>query len=356
MRSPTLVDLPLSPLGKPGWPWTDAPTQLADKMQDGSPWPRISIITPSYNQADFLEETIRSVLLQGYPNLEYILIDGGSTDGSLDIIHRYAPWLAHWVSEPDRGQSHAINKGFASCTGEIITWIATDDVYFPGAFEEVALRWSEMKEAGAVVGAFHFLDADSRLDPEKHHPHLPHPAPIDLSLTLAPWRLHQVSTFYTRHALDEVGRTVREDLRHNMDRELIYRIARKYPICLVERPLAAFRIHQRSKSWSYQNMITMAREYASIQAMFSTSNARENALRQKIARGRIAKGYLKFAKYNPSILPSVRAMFQALYYQPSMLFTEGYWKAWLAVLRLRSLISKFRKTRRNEISFLELVD
>ena len=100
--------------------------------------PTISIITPSFNQGQFLEETLRSVLDQRYPRLEYIVIDGGSTDGSVDIIRRYEHRLAYWVSEPDRGQAHAINKGLEKVTGDIVAFINSDDVYLPGAFSAVA--------------------------------------------------------------------------------------------------------------------------------------------------------------------------------------------------------------------------
>ena len=106
--------------------------RLPDSLPDRRPWPRVSIVTPSYNQSEFIEETIRSVLLQGYPNLEYIILDGASTDGSVDIIRKYAPWLAYWVSEPDRGQTHAINQGWRYATGNIVTYINSDDCYLQG--------------------------------------------------------------------------------------------------------------------------------------------------------------------------------------------------------------------------------
>lgn len=143
MRCPTLAELPPPPPGKTGWPWTEESPQLPETMPDGSPWPRISIVTPSYNQGQFLEETIRSVLLQGYPDVEYIIIDGGSTDESVEIIRKYEPWLAYWVSEPDRGQSHAINKGFERSTGEIMAWINSDDYYFPNVLRYIAENWDD---------------------------------------------------------------------------------------------------------------------------------------------------------------------------------------------------------------------
>jgi cellulose synthase/poly-beta-1,6-N-acetylglucosamine synthase-like glycosyltransferase len=111
MRCPRLHELPSAPPGKTGWPWTEESTAPPPSMADGKDWERITIVTPSFNQGAFIEETIRSVLLQGYPNLEYIVMDGGSTDNSVQIIKKYSPWLNYWVSEPDGGQSDAINRG-----------------------------------------------------------------------------------------------------------------------------------------------------------------------------------------------------------------------------------------------------
>jgi len=117
--------LPTPPLDKTGWPWTEETDPAV--YEDNRTYPRISIITPTYNQGQFIEETIRSILLQNYSNLEYIIIDGGSTDNTLEIIKKYERWITYWVSEKDRGQSHAINKGLEKCTGEICNWINSDD-------------------------------------------------------------------------------------------------------------------------------------------------------------------------------------------------------------------------------------
>jgi glycosyltransferase involved in cell wall biosynthesis len=128
-------------LDRPGWPWSRegrlSGATSTSSRKTGT-WPRISIVTPSFNQGAFIEETIRSVLLQDYPNLEYIIIDGGSTDGTLDILKRYAPRLTYWISEPDGGQAHALNKGFARATGSIFAYLNSDDLYEPGALHFAA--------------------------------------------------------------------------------------------------------------------------------------------------------------------------------------------------------------------------
>ena len=171
MRCPELAELPPAPTDKTGWPWTVASPRLAATMPNGSAWPKLTIVTPSYNQGAYLEETIRSVLLQGYPNLDYHIMDGGSSDNSVAIIRQYAPWLAGWVSERDRGQAHAINKGFAQATGEWLGWLNSDDCYARGAFAAL-LTAAQTAGANFVHGACtHFGDT---LDT----PYLRQPLPV----------------------------------------------------------------------------------------------------------------------------------------------------------------------------------
>ena len=125
--------------------------------------PRVSIVTPSYNQARFLEQTIQSVLEQDYPNLEYFVMDGGSTDGSLEIIQRYAPRLAGWVCEKDRGQTDALNKGFARATGQILAWLNSDDTYEPGAVSAAVAALTSRPDAAAIYGEANFIDENGRV-------------------------------------------------------------------------------------------------------------------------------------------------------------------------------------------------
>ena len=126
-------------------------------------FPKVTVVTPSYQQAAYLERTIRSVLDQDYPNLEYIVIDGGSTDGSREVIERYADRLAYWVSVPDAGQTHAINKGFNRGTGEVFAWLNSDDTYEPGAIRRAVEALRAAPDCSFVYGDCSFIDADDRV-------------------------------------------------------------------------------------------------------------------------------------------------------------------------------------------------
>ena len=128
---------PHSPQGKKGWPWTADQNFCPDIDADSQDYPKITIVTPSFNQGMFIEATIRSVLLQNYPNLEYIVIDGGSTDTSTQVIKKYEPWISYWISEPDNGQYDAINKGFSLSTGDVMLWLNSDDMLVSGSLHVI---------------------------------------------------------------------------------------------------------------------------------------------------------------------------------------------------------------------------
>jgi len=125
--------------------------------------PLVSIVTPSFNQARYLEETIRSVLGQTYERIEYILIDGGSTDGSLEIIQKYTDKVSYWVSEKDKGQTDAINKGFKAAHGSILAWLNSDDVYQPRAVSEAVAYLMDQPQVGMVYGDLDFVDENGQV-------------------------------------------------------------------------------------------------------------------------------------------------------------------------------------------------
>ena len=231
--------IPLS--GRTGWPWTEQSERLPDKMPDGRPWPKISVVTPSYNQGEFIEEAIRSVLLQDYPNLEYVIIDGGSTDDSVEIIKKYESWLTYWISEPDRGQSHAINKGIARSTGDILFWLNSDDIVLPGAFSTAAELFGQNPDVHIVTGQALIINSQG-LKAGK------------LVSMYTSWRdyvtrkckIRQVSTFFHRRLFAELG-MIDESLEYSMDRDLLIRFTRVYPPLITESVLAAFRSHDTNK-------------------------------------------------------------------------------------------------------------
>jgi glycosyltransferase involved in cell wall biosynthesis len=169
-------------------------------MPDGREWPRATIVTPSFNHAPFLEATLRSVLLQGYPNLEYIVVDGGSHDGSVEILRRYEPWLESWVSELDRGQSDAINKGFRRAGGEILGWLNSDDLYEPNALGRVARFFAARPHCDLLYGRGSYIDEDERKTAD-----VDWIRPFNRRLFLAANFILQPAAFWRRRLWEQVG-------------------------------------------------------------------------------------------------------------------------------------------------------
>jgi glycosyltransferase involved in cell wall biosynthesis len=215
-----ISDLPACPPGRTGWPWTQADAPVPDVASDGKAWPKITIVTPSFNQGQFIEETIRSVLLQGYPNLEYIIIDGGSTDNSVGIIRKYEPWLTYWVSEPDHGQSHALNKGFSRATGELIGWQNSDDWYCPHAFEHAAVASKAHPERDIYHGITEFQDANGAWLYDVFRMRI---GIEELSQEFPSFCAVNPAIFYRRHLFDD-GLTINESYHYAMDAEFLMRV------------------------------------------------------------------------------------------------------------------------------------
>jgi len=210
-------------------------------------WPKISIVTPSYNQGQYLEKTFQSVLGQSYPNLEYIIIDGGSTDNSVEIIKKYEKHLAYWVSEKDRGQSHAINKGFAHATGDLFCWLNSDDCYTPGALKTVAEVYRDNPETGAIVGAGDMVDESGNV--------LHHIEPFDVTVnSLYRWVdrfFWQPSCFFSRQAWERCG-PLDEDLHFAMDLDLWLKIAKAYTFTKTDAMLSTSLMHQGAKTRAFE--------------------------------------------------------------------------------------------------------
>ena len=246
-------------LGRSGWPFEAKSQQYPETLPDGKPWPKISIVTPSYNYANYLEETILSVKNQNYPNVEHIVIDGGSTDHTRSVIKEYQHLLAYAVSEKDRGQSDAINKGFAKATGEIFTWINADDMLAPGALHAMALAfWSS--GADLVAGICEQYRNGRLL--EKHMTscadgELPAEELLDLEgRWMAGQFFMQPEVMFTRDLWEKAGGHVDVGLHYSMDFELWLRFAiAKAKLHVVGRSVCWFRHHEEQKTAAVEKFL-----------------------------------------------------------------------------------------------------
>ena len=202
--------------------------------------PRISVVTPSFNQGEFLEATLRSVMTQGYAGLEYVVIDGGSSDESVSIIERYDADLAYWVSEPDQGHAHALNKGFAQTTGEIMCWINSSDMYYPWTLATVAEIFSQLPEVDWITGAVSMFDVCGR-------PRVVASASgvnvFDVLAGHYRYCIQQESVFWRRSLWERAGGRLDQTLTYAADLDLWLRFFRLAPLYRVGTLLGGFRVH-----------------------------------------------------------------------------------------------------------------
>jgi glycosyltransferase involved in cell wall biosynthesis len=229
-----LAELPPPPPGKTGWPWTVETPPLPS----GLPHPKISIVTPSYNQGQFIEETIRSVLLQNYPNLEFIIIDGGSNDETKEILEKYSPWLSFWRSEGDRGQGHAINLGFSLVSGDYLAWLNSDDFYTLQCFCLVVETFQH-QDCDFIYG-----DALQLNEPDQQ-----------MSYWQAFWVLERYLRFggiVATHAAfwkHQIHQPIWEELHCNIDGELWFRLLSGTSKYHINVPLGIARSHPETKTF-----------------------------------------------------------------------------------------------------------
>jgi glycosyltransferase involved in cell wall biosynthesis len=248
-------------VGRSGWPWTSESPPLDEQ----GAWPKMTIVTPSYMQGEFLEQTIRSVLLQNYPNLEYFILDGGSTDGSRAIIEKYAPWLAGWRCEKDTGQAAAVNEGWARGTGEVCAWINSDDWYHPGALAAVAPLFRDVAPAAWVAGA---MD-DCGPDGAAFQRHKARPTPLAKALGFRDFGYYQPAMFWSRRLIEQIG-PLDGDMHLCFDLDFWARsLAAGFSLTPVAAPVACFRHHGASKSTTQSE--TMMRESNEVFRRYSPS-------------------------------------------------------------------------------------
>ncbi len=254
-----LSQLPPPPIGKSGWPWNE---ETDPSVYSGlKSLPRITIVTPSFNQGRFIEKTIRSVLLQNYPNLEFIVIDGGSTDETIEVLAKYSKWIDHFVSEKDNGQSDAINKGLIECTGDIFNWLISVDYYHDDCFCVLASIFVP-GQSKLIAGDYRIFHDDGTEDDKL----------IDFKLqptleqTLAIVLLNQPSCFFDLESLRKLGE-LNVSLQYVMDQDIFKRFLFAFgqdDIVYVSKLLTHFRIHSESKTYQFRFQNEYNRIFASI--------------------------------------------------------------------------------------------
>ena len=267
-------------------------------VQNKPAYPKISIVTPSYNQAPFLEETIQSVLSQGYPDLEYVVMDGGSTDGSVEIICRYEKQLAYWQSGPDVGQSDALRRGFARSSGDILAWLNSDDTLEPGILIAVGEYFVSHPDVDVVYGNINLVD------PAGEPMYTAYPL-LDLRILVYENRfIPQQAMFWKRELYERVG-GVNPKLRFAMDFELAMKfLLAGARVAKIPRVLANYRFHPAAKSSTIRDVMESEIE----EVLSRLSPIRGGALK-RIVKKIYFRG-LRFCKEPKSLKSAIKSRFR----------------------------------------------
>jgi glycosyltransferase involved in cell wall biosynthesis len=307
--------------------------------------PLVSIITPSFNQSKFLEETIQSVLGQDYDRVEYLLIDGASTDNSLDIIRKYTQRLSYWVSEPDRGQAQAINKGLKQAKGDILGWLNSDDVLLPGTIRRAVETLQAHPDVDVVYGRLERMDEQGKSVPT---PILPKDrVEFNRGTMLEECTVNQAGAFWRREMMEKVG-LLNESLRYVMDYEYWIRIAiaggrfKRLP-----ETTARFRLTRDSKTVG--QALPMAQEGMQVIQSFSAQPGLDERLGlpagalQRQARGGLAVAYLYEANAylkQKNWGRAAHALIKAAQNRPAVFFDRRWMDLAVAKLKRRKMTSK----------------
>jgi glycosyltransferase involved in cell wall biosynthesis len=266
----------------------------------------LTVITPSFNQGRFIERTIRSVLDQGYPNLEYVIVDAGSTDETVEIIRRYEDRLAWWVSEPDGGQSHAINKGLERSTGEIVAYLNSDDYFLPGAFDTAVSALERSRRSWVAGGAFDVEEGDP---PKRLRVWRPKPPTYCEGRMrgrhwwmLVPWHVPQPSSFWRRELFEELE-GFREDMHYAFDAEFMLRLVfgGRLPELLPDDFLAVRSVHPEQKTYEMTNSWPEIHRFVEIYSPQLTPRERVRMRMSRFTRIATPMGWVRWRLMQPLI-------------------------------------------------------
>ncbi|SFC04316.1 Glycosyltransferase involved in cell wall bisynthesis [Flexibacter flexilis DSM 6793] len=307
---------------KKGWPWT---LESQTNHLEASFLPKVSIITPSYNQGQYLEETIRSILLQNYPNLEFIIIDGGSKDESVEVIRKYEKWITHWVSERDKGTYEAMNKGLAQMTGQYWCIVNSDDILMPNAIAQAVDYFRQNPDCQWLTATTHSIDEFSRVK-YTFFPEMPQTKVAGLSFLDRCWIRHP-ATFLSRKTFDTIGFFAPIDIL-DYDYWIKLELHGLLP-AIIQEPLAGLRYHSSCKSIDFEKALlqNIALQKSILNQFFGNNAPAQKQILDKIHQIQVEyyQVIIKRNIFQGNISEARKYWIELFKYQPTLVFKRWFW-------------------------------